>query len=119
MEIKPIGERVLIKPVKKETKTKSGIILPESEDKNQGEIIAMGLFPSGKRLPIKKGDIVIYKGYSSEEIEVDGEKYIIVDFRDIIAKLGNNSSNTQGKAKSQSANSESSDKAKEENSEKK
>ncbi len=103
MEIKPIGERVLIKPVKRETKTKSGIILPESEDKNEGEIVAMGLFPNGKRLPIKKGDIVIYKGYSSEEIEADNEKYLIVDFKDIIAKIGGNNSEDNSEEKTENS----------------
>jgi chaperonin GroES len=89
MKIKPLGERVLIKTEKnKEEKTKSGIYLPKSEeDKKQGIIEEVGVSKDGKGLPINKGDKVLYSGYSHEEIEIDNEKYVIVEFKDIIAKL--------------------------------
>lgn len=89
MKIKPLGERVLIKTEKnKEEKTKSGIYLPKSEeDKKQGIIEEVGVSKDGKGLLINKGDKVLYSGYSHEEIEIDNEKYVIVEFKDIIAKL--------------------------------
>jgi chaperonin GroES len=89
MKIKPLGERVLIKTEKnKEEKTKSGIYLPKSdEDKKQGIIEEVGESKDGKGLPINKGDKVLYSGYSHEEIEIGSEKYVIVEFKDIIAKL--------------------------------
>ncbi|HLC81568.1 MAG TPA: co-chaperone GroES [Candidatus Nanoarchaeia archaeon] len=89
MDIKPLGERVLIK-IKKEEKTKGGIYLPESakEEKKEGEVIAAGQYANGSELPLKPGDRVIFGGYSSEEIEIDGQKHLFVDFKDILAKIG-------------------------------
>jgi len=89
MKIKPIGERVLIRIEKpKEEKTKSGIYLPKSnEEKKQGIIEEVGVSKDGKSLPINKGDKILYSGYGYEEIEIENEKYVIVDFKDIIAKL--------------------------------
>ena len=90
MEIKPIGERVLIKPIKKEEKTKGGIYIPGTakEERKEGKIIAVGLYKDGKELPVKKGDNVLYGGYSSDEVEIDGEKYVFVEFKDILAVMG-------------------------------
>lgn len=88
MEIKPIGERVLLQP-KEEEKTKGGIYIPDSakESKKEGEVLAVGTFKDGKELPLKKGDHVLYGGYSSDEFEFDGKKYIVIDFKDVLAKL--------------------------------
>lgn len=89
MKIKPIGERVLIRIEKpKEEKTKSGIYLPKSEDeKKQGIVEEIGTTKDGKGLPLNKGDKVLYSGYSHEDIEIDDNKYIVIEFKDIIAKL--------------------------------
>lgn len=89
MKIKPLGERVLIKQHIKEEKTKGGIYIPDSakEEKKEGTVIAVGTFKDGKELPLKQGDHVIYGGYSSEEIEIDGEKHVFIDFKDILAKI--------------------------------
>ena len=87
MRVTPIGERVVLKPVKSEEKTKSGIYLPKSEDKKEGIIEAVGTLKNGSQIPLSKGDHVMYGGYSHEDIEVEGEKYLIVEFKDIIAKL--------------------------------
>ncbi len=88
MRIRPIGERVLIRQEKKEERTTGGIFIPDSakEEKKQGTIIAMGQF-KGEENPLKEGDKVIYGGYSSDEIEIDGEKHIFVDLKDILAKI--------------------------------
>jgi chaperonin GroES len=87
--IRPIGERVLLKHQKKEEVTKGGIYIPESAQKEnkEGIVIAVGTFEDGKELPLKKGDLVIYGGYQSDEIELDGEKYLFIDFKDILAAV--------------------------------
>ena len=89
MNLKPLGERVLIKQSKKEEKTKGGLYIPDTakEEKKEGEVFAVGQFKDGKELPLKKGDRVLYGGYSSEDFEKDGEKYVFVEFKDILATL--------------------------------
>ena len=88
MHIKPLGKRVLIKPVKEEERTSGGIYIPETakEKKKQGIVLELGSIDE-KELPIKKGDTILYTGYSSEEMEIKGEKYLIIDSKDIIAKI--------------------------------
>jgi chaperonin GroES len=74
--------------MKSEEKTKSGLYLPKgTEEKKQGIVEEVGQDKEGKPLPLKKGDRIIYSGYSSEEIELNGEKYLIIEFKDIAAKL--------------------------------
>jgi chaperonin GroES len=87
--IRPIGERVLLKHQKKQEVTKGGIYIPESakQEKKEGIVIAVGTFEDGKELPLKKGDHVIYGGYQSDEIEIDGENYSFVDFKDVLATV--------------------------------
>ena len=88
MHIKPLGKRVLIKPSKEEEKTRGGIYIPETakEKRKQGTVIEIGNIEE-KELPIKKGDVILYTGYSSEELEMDGEKYLLLDAKDVIAKM--------------------------------
>lgn len=88
MKIKPLGKRVLIKPVKEEEKTKGGIFIPETakEKKKQGIVMETGTVED-KDFPVKKGDMILYAGYSSEELEIDGEKYLILESKDVIAKI--------------------------------
>ncbi|MDP3881615.1 MAG: co-chaperone GroES [Nanoarchaeota archaeon] len=88
MKIIPIGDKVILKAMKAEEKTKSGLYIPKgTEEKKQALVEEVGQDKDGRPLPLKKGDRVIYSGYSSEEIELEGEKYIIVEFKDIAAKL--------------------------------
>ncbi len=89
MKIKPIGERVLLKAEEEPEKTESGIYIPEQarEKKKEGIVEAVGTFKDGKPLPLKPGEKVLYTGYSNEEVEIDGKEYVIVDFKDVIAKL--------------------------------
>ena len=88
INLKPLGERVLIQQKKKEERTKGGLYIPESakEERKEGTVIAAGTTKDGKDLPLQKGDKVLYGGYSSEDIEIDGEKYVFVEFKDILAK---------------------------------
>ena len=86
MNIKPIGERVLIKLVKMEEKTASGIILPGAGDKerpNMAEVIAIG---KGEKLEdIKVGEKVVYSKFSGTEIKDGDEKYLILNIDDVLA----------------------------------
>lgn len=90
MKIRPIGQRVLLKPIKEEEQTSAGIYIPEEarEKKKQGIVQAVGTDKEGKPLPLEKGDKILYGGYSSEEFEMDGEEYLIIEYKDILAKLG-------------------------------
>jgi len=89
MKIKPIGERVLIKPKIEEEKTKGGIYIPDTakENKKEGVVLEVGTGKDDKPLPLKKGDKILYGGYSSDEFEIDGEKYVILEFKDVLAKI--------------------------------
>ena len=80
---------MLIKLAKKEEKTKGGLYIPDTakEEKKEGEVEAVGQYKDGKDLPLKKGDRVLYGGYSSEDFEKDGQKYVFVEFKDILAKF--------------------------------
>lgn len=94
-KIIPLGDRVLVKPLTGDEgkKTKSGIIIPETVDKEkpeQGKVIAVGagrLNDEGKVLPIrvKVGDTVIFSKYGPDEIKVDGEEYYILSESNILA----------------------------------
>ena len=87
MEIRPLGDRVLIKRLEAEEKTKSGIVLPGSaQEKPQlAEVIAVGPGTDDVKMEVKKGDQVIISKYSGTEIKMDGEDYIIVSQKDILA----------------------------------
>ena len=89
MNIKPIGERVLIKPAHEEEITLGGIYIPDTakEKKKQGIVLEVGNMKDDKEFPVKKGDAILYSGYSSDEVEVDGEEYIIISLKDVIAKM--------------------------------
>ncbi len=89
MKIVPLGKRVLLKPKVEEEKTKGGIYIPDSakENSKKGEVVAIGKFEDDKKPELKEGDIVLYGGYSSDEIEMDGETYLFIDYKDILAKV--------------------------------
>ncbi|MFA5047974.1 MAG: co-chaperone GroES [Patescibacteria group bacterium] len=88
MKIKPIGDRVLVKAIKEEEVTKSGIILPDTIDKEkkaEGEIIAIGQGEKVEKLGLKVGDRVLFGKYAGEEVKVDEEEYKILSHEDILA----------------------------------
>lgn len=91
MNIKPLGDRVVIKVLASEEKTQSGIVLPDTakEKPQEGEIVAVGsgrTLDNGEKLPmeVKVGDRVIYSKYAGTEIKLDGEEYLILNERDIL-----------------------------------
>lgn len=93
MNIKPLGDKVILKPIRNEEATKSGIILPDTVDKERpekGEVVAAGpgkLLNDGKRaqINVKVGDKVMFKKYSPDEIKIDGVEYLVISEEDILA----------------------------------
>lgn len=96
-KIIPLGDKVLVKPVSEEEgkKTKSGIIIPETIDKEkpeQGKVIAIGqgrMNDEGKLLPmkVKVGDTVLFSKYGPDEVKIDGEEYFILSEGSILAVI--------------------------------
>lgn len=81
MKVKPIGDRILVQQLKQAEVTASGIVLPDSaekEKKAQGKIIALGNGEEIKRLGLKEGDTVVFGKYAGDEIEIDKEEYRIL-----------------------------------------
>lgn len=92
MVLKPLADRVVLKPVQMEETTKGGIVLPDTaKDKPQeGEVVAVGpgkVLDNGTRLApeVKVGDRVVYSKYSGSEVKIDGEEYLVVRESDILA----------------------------------
>ena len=92
--IKPLGDRVVVKRIEEEPKTKGGIVLPDTakEKPQKGKVIAVGtgrVLENGQRVPleVKEGDIVVFAKYGGTEIEIDGEEYVILSERDLLAVL--------------------------------
>ncbi|HCP15418.1 MAG TPA: co-chaperone GroES [Peptococcaceae bacterium] len=94
MNIKPLGERLLVKPIVAEQKTAGGIVLPDTakEKPQQGEVLAVGsgrLLDNGTRIPmeVKVGDKVLYSKYAGTEIKIDEQDLLILMERDVHAIL--------------------------------
>jgi chaperonin GroES len=94
-QLQPLGDRVLVKPSEREEQTKSGLVLPDTaqERPQEGSIIAVGpgrMTDEGKRVPLdlKAGDKVVYSKFAGTEYSNDGEDYLILTERDILAKVG-------------------------------
>ncbi len=87
LNIKPLADRVLVEPLEAETKTASGIIIPDSakEKPQQGVVIAVGAGKKDEPMTVKVGEKVLYGKYSGNEISVDGKKYLIMHESDIFA----------------------------------
>jgi chaperonin GroES len=92
VKLKPLGDRVVLKLVEQEEKTRGGILLPDTakEKPQKGAVLAVGsgkMLDSGEKIPldVQVGDKVIFGRYSGTEIKVEGEEYLIVSERDILA----------------------------------
>jgi len=92
-KLKPLADRVVVKPIERETVSKGGIVLPDTakEKPQEGKVIAVGegrLSDDGKRLPmdVKVGDTVIYAKYGGTEIKINDEELVILRESDILAK---------------------------------
>ncbi|HTM69031.1 MAG TPA: co-chaperone GroES [Candidatus Binatia bacterium] len=95
MQVKPLNDRVLVKPLSEEQATKAGIIIPDTVEKEKpekGEVVATGpgkMLENGQRaaMTVKAGDKVVFKKYSPDEIKVDGAELLILEESDILAVL--------------------------------
>jgi chaperonin GroES len=92
MNLKPLGDRLVVEPKEREERTASGIILPETakEKPQEGEVLAVGpgrRDDEGKRIPmdVKKGDMVLYAKYAGTEVKLDDKKLLILKESDILA----------------------------------
>jgi chaperonin GroES len=93
MNIKPLGDRVIIKPIAEDITTKAGIVLPETVEKEKaekGEVVAIGpgrILDNGQIAPmsVKVGDKVMFKKYSPDEIKIDGQELLVISELDILA----------------------------------
>ena len=91
--LKPLSGYVLIEPAAKETKTASGIVLPDSADEKpqEGKVLACGddLIEEGKtvKCPVKTGDKVVYKKWGGNEVKVDGKELLLTKFEDLMAVI--------------------------------
>ncbi len=89
MNIKPLADRVVIKPTAAEEVTVAGIIIPDSakEKPLKGEVVAAGAGSKDEEMVLKVGDQVLYGKYAGTEIELEGEKYLIMRQSDVLAIL--------------------------------
>ncbi|MBM4448710.1 MAG: co-chaperone GroES [Chloroflexi bacterium] len=95
VKLQPLADRLVVKPIEAEEKTKAGIYLPDTakEKPQEGKVVAVGpgrLSDDGKRIAmdIKVGDIVVYAKYGGTEIKIDNEEYMILRESDVLAKKG-------------------------------
>ncbi|OGG87661.1 co-chaperone GroES [Candidatus Kuenenbacteria bacterium RIFCSPHIGHO2_02_FULL_39_13] len=93
MNLKPLSDHLIVKPIVEDKTTKSGIVLPDTVDKDKpetGEVVAVGpgrVLDNGNRLAmsVKVGQKVLFKKYSPDEFKVDGEDYLVLSESDVIA----------------------------------
>ena len=94
-KIRPVGDRVVVKPAAKEEVTKSGIVIPDTakEKPQEGTVVAVGsgrLLDNGDRAPVdlREGDRVLFAKYGGTEFKLDGEEYLVLKENDILAVIG-------------------------------
>ncbi len=93
MQLRPVGDHLIVKPLAKEEKSVSGIIIPDTVDKERperGEVVAAGpgkMLESGQRSPMdaKVGDKVVFKKYAPDEVKIDGVEYLVIKNDDVMA----------------------------------
>ena len=106
MNLKPLGDRVVVKPVEKEERTKSGIVLPDTakEKPQEGIVEAVGpgrILDNGTKIPIelKVGDKVLYAKYADNEFKIEEVEYLIVSEKDVLAIVSNGKANNKANKK--------------------
>jgi chaperonin GroES len=97
MNLRPLGDRVVVKPVEREEKTKSGIVLPDTakEKPQEGMVEAIGtgrILDNGTKIPmeLKVGDKVLYAKYAGNEFKVEEQEYLIISEKDVLAVVASN-----------------------------
>ena len=95
MNLKPLGDRVVVKPKDEDdARTPSGIVIPDTakEKPQLGEVLAVGPgeYKDGERVPldVSVGDVIFYSKYGGTEVKVEGEDFLILSARDVLAVLG-------------------------------
>ena len=95
-KLRPMGDRVVIKPAAREETTRSGIVLPDtaSEKPQEGSVLSVGpgrMLDSGKRvdMEVKSGDSVLFAKYAGTEVKLDGEEYLVIRESDLLAIVTN------------------------------
>ena len=94
LNLKPLEDRIVVKPGEEEETTTSGIVIPDTakEKPQEGSVVAVGpgRFEDGTRIPmdVAVGDTVIYSKYGGTEVKVEGEEYLILSARDVLAVVG-------------------------------
>ncbi len=90
MKVRPLQDRVLVKRVESETRSAGGIIIPDTakEKPLKGTIVAVGTGTKDEEMVLKVGDNVLYGKYAGTELEVEGQKYLIMRQSDVVAILG-------------------------------
>ena len=89
INVKPLGDRVLVEPQEAEVKTSGGILIPDSaqEKPQRGKVIAVGSGTKEVEMEVKAGDMVLYGKYSGTELQVEGKDYMIMRQSDILAVI--------------------------------
>jgi chaperonin GroES len=93
MKLKPLADRVLVRPEESEEALPSGLVIPDTakEKPQEGTVLAVGpgAYHEGKRIPldVKEGDRIVYSKYGGSEVKVDGEELLILSERDILAVI--------------------------------
>ena len=94
MKLRPLNDKIIVKPLQAEEKTKSGIIIPDSakEKPQQGKVVAVGngkVKDDGGRiaLDVKAGDLILFGKYTSQEVKLDGEEYLIMREDEVLAVI--------------------------------
>ena len=87
LKIKPLADRVLVEPMAAETKTASGIIIPDNakEKPQKGKVVAVGSGTKDEKMTVSVGDTVLYGKYSGTELKFEGQDYLIMRESDILA----------------------------------
>ena len=95
MKLQPLGDRIIVKPKEDETSTTpSGLVIPDTakEKPQLGDVLAVGPgeFQDGDRIPldVKEGDVVVYSKYGGTEIKFEGQEFLILSSRDVLAVIG-------------------------------
>jgi len=97
MKIRPLQDRIIVKRIEEEEKTKGGIIIPDTakEKPMEGEVIAVGkgkILENGKKQPleVKAGDRILFGKYAGTEVKIDGVEYLIMREEDVLGIIENN-----------------------------
>jgi chaperonin GroES len=104
MNLRPLGDRVVVKPVEREERTKSGIVLPDTakEKPQEGIVEAVGtgrILDNGQKVPmeLKVGDKVLYAKYAGNEFKLDDIEYLIISEKDVLAVVAGNGKSARAK----------------------